>query len=56
MTKLAYVNGGGQLPDMKNGVEEDIKGAKLQTMKELFPQRSDQDLLEVIMLCSLTLF
>ncbi|XP_035180189.1 SWI/SNF-related matrix-associated actin-dependent regulator of chromatin subfamily A containing DEAD/H box 1-like [Oxyura jamaicensis] len=33
---------------MKNGVEEDIKRAKLQTMKELFPQRSDQDLLQLI--------
>lgn len=56
LTQLAYVNGRDKLPDMKNGVEEDIKSAKLETMKELFPQRSDQDLLEVIMLYSLNLF
>lgn len=27
---------------------EDLKDAKLQTLKELFPQRSDNDLLKVI--------
>lgn len=27
---------------------EDLKDAKLQTLKELFPQRSDSDLLKVI--------
>ncbi|NXI71627.1 SMRCD regulator, partial [Anseranas semipalmata] len=48
LPQLAYVNGGDQLPDMNNGVEEDIKGAKLQTLKELFPQRSDQDLLKLV--------
>ncbi|XP_068537824.1 SWI/SNF-related matrix-associated actin-dependent regulator of chromatin subfamily A containing DEAD/H box 1 isoform X4 [Anas acuta] len=48
LTQLAYVNGREKLPDMKNGVEEDIKSAKLETMKELFPQRSDQDLLDLI--------
>lgn len=27
---------------------EDLKDAKLQTLKELFPQRSDNDLLKVL--------
>nr|6QU1_D Chain D, SWI/SNF-related matrix-associated actin-dependent regulator of chromatin subfamily A containing DEAD/H box 1 [Homo sapiens] len=27
---------------------EDLKDAKLQTLKELFPQRSDNDLLKLI--------
>uniref|UniRef100_A0A8C0EI10 DNA helicase n=1 Tax=Bubo bubo TaxID=30461 RepID=A0A8C0EI10_BUBBB len=51
LPQLAYVNGGDQLPAVKKGVEEDIRDAKLQTLKELFPQRSDQELLQVIMLC-----
>lgn len=38
---------------MKEDVEEDTRDSKLQTMKELFPQRSDQELLKVIMLSSL---
>uniref|UniRef100_A0A8D0FVP1 Uncharacterized protein n=1 Tax=Strix occidentalis caurina TaxID=311401 RepID=A0A8D0FVP1_STROC len=50
LPQLAYVNGGDQLPAVKKGVEEDIRDAKLQTLKELFPQRSDQELLQVIML------
>lgn len=42
---------------MKEDVEEDTRDSKLQTMKELFPQRSDQELLKVIiMLGSLIYF
>ncbi|XP_074761673.1 SWI/SNF-related matrix-associated actin-dependent regulator of chromatin subfamily A containing DEAD/H box 1 isoform X2 [Athene noctua] len=48
LSQLAYVNGGDQLPAVKKGVEEDIRDAKLQTLKELFPQRSDQELLQLI--------
>ncbi|KAM9258688.1 SWI/SNF-related matrix-associated actin-dependent regulator of chromatin subfamily A containing DEAD/H box 1 [Cariama cristata] len=48
LPQLAYVNGGDQLPAVKNGVEEDIRDAKLQALKELFPQRSDQELLQLI--------
>ncbi|XP_074722857.1 SWI/SNF-related matrix-associated actin-dependent regulator of chromatin subfamily A containing DEAD/H box 1 isoform X1 [Strix uralensis] len=48
LPQLAYVNGGDQLPAVKKGVEEDIRDAKLQTLKELFPQRSDQELLQLI--------
>ncbi|KFV55391.1 SWI/SNF-related matrix-associated actin-dependent regulator of chromatin subfamily A containing DEAD/H box 1, partial [Gavia stellata] len=47
-TQLSYVNGGHQLPAVKKSVEEDIRDAKLQTLKELFPQRSDQELLQLI--------
>ncbi|KFV11511.1 SWI/SNF-related matrix-associated actin-dependent regulator of chromatin subfamily A containing DEAD/H box 1, partial [Tauraco erythrolophus] len=50
LPQLAYVNGGEQLPAVKKGVEEDIRDGKLQTLEELFPQRSDQELLQVIML------
>ncbi|XP_009581718.1 PREDICTED: SWI/SNF-related matrix-associated actin-dependent regulator of chromatin subfamily A containing DEAD/H box 1 [Fulmarus glacialis] len=46
--QLTYVNGGDQLPAVKKNVEEDIRDAKLQTLKELFPQRSDQELLQLI--------
>ncbi|XP_063192595.1 SWI/SNF-related matrix-associated actin-dependent regulator of chromatin subfamily A containing DEAD/H box 1 [Chroicocephalus ridibundus] len=45
---LAYVNGGDQLPAVKEDVKEDIRDAKLQTLKELFPERSDQELLQFI--------
>ncbi|CAN0060314.1 unnamed protein product [Bubo scandiacus] len=48
LPQLAYVNGGDQLPAVKKGVEEDIRDAKLQTLKELFPQRSDQELLQLV--------
>ncbi|XP_071598930.1 SWI/SNF-related matrix-associated actin-dependent regulator of chromatin subfamily A containing DEAD/H box 1 isoform X1 [Heliangelus exortis] len=44
---LAYVNGGDQLPAVK-GVEEDMKDTKLQTLKNIFPQRSDQELLQLV--------
>ncbi|XP_052632283.1 SWI/SNF-related matrix-associated actin-dependent regulator of chromatin subfamily A containing DEAD/H box 1 isoform X1 [Harpia harpyja] len=47
LPQLAYVNGGDQLPAVKS-VEEDIRDAKLQTLKELFPQRTDQELLQLI--------
>ncbi|KFW10250.1 SWI/SNF-related matrix-associated actin-dependent regulator of chromatin subfamily A containing DEAD/H box 1, partial [Eurypyga helias] len=50
LPQLAYVNGGDQPAAVKKSVEKDIRGAKLQTLKELFPQRSDRDLLQVIML------
>uniref|UniRef100_A0A8C5UFU6 DNA helicase n=1 Tax=Malurus cyaneus samueli TaxID=2593467 RepID=A0A8C5UFU6_9PASS len=53
---LALVNGGDQQPAVKKDVEEGIRDSKLQTMKELFPQRSDQELLEVIMLSYLIYF
>uniref|UniRef100_A0A8C0AV03 DNA helicase n=1 Tax=Buteo japonicus TaxID=224669 RepID=A0A8C0AV03_9AVES len=46
LPQLAYVNGGDQLPAVKS-VEEDIRDAKLQTLKELFPQRTDQELLQL---------
>ncbi|NXX88374.1 SMRCD regulator, partial [Centropus bengalensis] len=48
LPRLAYVNGGDQLSAMEEGVEDDIKDAKLQTLKELFPQRSDKELLQLI--------
>lgn len=43
---FTYTNDADQLPDMDE--EEDIRDAKLQTLKELFPQRSDQELLQLI--------
>ncbi|XP_053885908.1 SWI/SNF-related matrix-associated actin-dependent regulator of chromatin subfamily A containing DEAD/H box 1 isoform X1 [Malaclemys terrapin pileata] len=43
---FTYINDADQLPDMDE--EEDIRDAKLQTLKELFPQRSDQELLQLI--------
>ncbi|NXX14305.1 SMRCD regulator, partial [Podargus strigoides] len=48
LLQLAHVNGGDQLPAVKKGVEEDIRDAKLQTLTELFPQRSDQELLQLV--------
>ncbi|XP_009881311.1 PREDICTED: SWI/SNF-related matrix-associated actin-dependent regulator of chromatin subfamily A containing DEAD/H box 1 [Charadrius vociferus] len=48
LPQLAYVNGGDQMPAVKKDVGEDIRDAKLQTLKELFPQRSDQELLQLI--------
>ncbi|NXC06559.1 SMRCD regulator, partial [Orthonyx spaldingii] len=50
LPQLAQVNGREQQPAVKEDVEEDTRDSKLQTMKELFPQRSDQELLKVIML------
>ncbi|XP_009870070.1 PREDICTED: SWI/SNF-related matrix-associated actin-dependent regulator of chromatin subfamily A containing DEAD/H box 1 isoform X1 [Apaloderma vittatum] len=47
LPQLAYVNGGDQLPPVKKDVEEDMRDAKLQTLKERFPQRSDQELLQL---------
>uniref|UniRef100_A0A8C3S2G6 DNA helicase n=1 Tax=Chelydra serpentina TaxID=8475 RepID=A0A8C3S2G6_CHESE len=44
---FTYINDADQSPDMDE--EEDIRDAKLQTLKELFPQRSDQELLQVIL-------
>uniref|UniRef100_A0A8C0INU7 DNA helicase n=1 Tax=Chelonoidis abingdonii TaxID=106734 RepID=A0A8C0INU7_CHEAB len=44
---FTYANDADQLPDMDE--EEDIRDAKLQTLKELFPQRSDPELLQVIL-------
>ncbi|XP_039920917.1 SWI/SNF-related matrix-associated actin-dependent regulator of chromatin subfamily A containing DEAD/H box 1 isoform X1 [Hirundo rustica] len=48
MPQLALVNGGKQQPAVKKDVEEDTRDSKLQTMKERFPQRSDQELLKLI--------
>ncbi|XP_068260270.1 SWI/SNF-related matrix-associated actin-dependent regulator of chromatin subfamily A containing DEAD/H box 1-like [Nyctibius grandis] len=48
LPQFAYVNGGHQLPAVKKSVEEVIRDAKLQKLKELFPQRSDQELLQFI--------
>ncbi|XP_064004409.1 SWI/SNF-related matrix-associated actin-dependent regulator of chromatin subfamily A containing DEAD/H box 1 isoform X2 [Pogoniulus pusillus] len=48
LSHLGYVNGGGQLPAVKKDVEDDIRHAKLQTLKELFPQRSDEDLQQLV--------
>ncbi|XP_008934076.1 PREDICTED: SWI/SNF-related matrix-associated actin-dependent regulator of chromatin subfamily A containing DEAD/H box 1, partial [Merops nubicus] len=48
LPQLAYGNGGDQVPAVKKSVEEDMKDGKMQTLKELSPQRSDQDLLELI--------
>ncbi|XP_006265326.2 SWI/SNF-related matrix-associated actin-dependent regulator of chromatin subfamily A containing DEAD/H box 1 isoform X1 [Alligator mississippiensis] len=42
---LTYANGMDQSQNME---EEDIIDAKLQTLKELFPQRNDQELLQLI--------
>lgn len=50
LQKAAHMNNGNQLVDLQEDAEEDIRNAKLQTLKELFPQRSDQDLLQVIIL------
>ncbi|OXB76799.1 UNVERIFIED_CONTAM: hypothetical protein H355_016280 [Colinus virginianus] len=46
--QVAYVNNGDQLVDLKEDTEENIRSSKLLTLKELFPQRSDQDLLQLI--------
>ncbi|XP_065592563.1 SWI/SNF-related matrix-associated actin-dependent regulator of chromatin subfamily A containing DEAD/H box 1 isoform X2 [Cyrtonyx montezumae] len=46
--QVAYVNSGDQLVDLQEDTEENILSAKLQTLKELFPQRSDQDLLQLV--------
>ncbi|CAM4558854.1 unnamed protein product [Caretta caretta] len=43
---FTYINDADQSPDMDE--VEDIRDAKLQTLKELFPQRSDQELLQLI--------
>ncbi|KAM6362485.1 SWI/SNF-related matrix-associated actin-dependent regulator of chromatin subfamily A containing DEAD/H box 1 [Alca torda] len=48
LPQLAYVNGGDQLPAVKEDVKEDIRDAKLQTLKELFPEKSDQELLQLV--------
>ncbi|XP_072192275.1 SWI/SNF-related matrix-associated actin-dependent regulator of chromatin subfamily A containing DEAD/H box 1 isoform X2 [Excalfactoria chinensis] len=44
LQQAAYANNG----DLQEDTEEDIRNAKLQTLKELFPQRSDQDLLQLV--------
>ncbi|XP_069711721.1 SWI/SNF-related matrix-associated actin-dependent regulator of chromatin subfamily A containing DEAD/H box 1 [Phaenicophaeus curvirostris] len=48
LPQLPYVNGGDQPSAAEKDVEDDIRDAKLQTLKELFPQRSDQELLQLI--------
>ncbi|KAJ7402999.1 SWI/SNF-related matrix-associated actin-dependent regulator of chromatin subfamily A containing DEAD/H box 1 [Pitangus sulphuratus] len=48
LPKMAFVNGGDQQPTVKKDVEEGIRDSKLQTLKELFPQRSDQELLKLL--------
>lgn len=53
MAQQALVNGGEQQLAVKEHVEKDTRDSKLQTMKERFPQRSDQELLKVMMLSSL---
>lgn len=55
MPKLALVNGRKQQPAVQDNVE-DTRDSKLRTMKERFPQRSDQELLKVTMLSSLIYF
>ncbi|XP_065693535.2 SWI/SNF-related matrix-associated actin-dependent regulator of chromatin subfamily A containing DEAD/H box 1 isoform X1 [Patagioenas fasciata] len=44
--QLAFVNGGDQPPAVKKGGEENTRAAKIQTLKELFSRRSDQELLQ----------
>nr|XP_005515055.2 SWI/SNF-related matrix-associated actin-dependent regulator of chromatin subfamily A containing DEAD/H box 1-like [Columba livia] len=44
--QLAFVNGGDQPPAVKKGAEENTRDAKIQTLKELFSRRSDQELLQ----------
>uniref|UniRef100_A0A8C8RZQ3 DNA helicase n=1 Tax=Pelusios castaneus TaxID=367368 RepID=A0A8C8RZQ3_9SAUR len=44
--RLTNTNDADELPNVDE--EEDIRDAKLQTLKELFPQRSDQELLQLI--------
>ncbi|XP_071411964.1 SWI/SNF-related matrix-associated actin-dependent regulator of chromatin subfamily A containing DEAD/H box 1 isoform X2 [Pithys albifrons albifrons] len=48
LPKMAFVNDGDQQPAVKKDVEEDMRDSKLQTLKEIFPQRSDQELLKLI--------
>ncbi|NWX92373.1 SMRCD regulator, partial [Nothoprocta pentlandii] len=48
--KLSYRNGGDRGLALEEDREEDIRDAKLEMLKELFPQRSDRELLEVIIL------
>ncbi|NXH14594.1 SMRCD regulator, partial [Bucco capensis] len=48
LSQLSHVNGGDQLPAVGSAADEDIRDAKLQTLKELFPQQSDKDLLQLI--------
>ncbi|KAM7052233.1 SWI/SNF-related matrix-associated actin-dependent regulator of chromatin subfamily A containing DEAD/H box 1 [Acridotheres tristis] len=48
MPQLRLVNGGEQQPAVKEDVEEDTRDSKLQTMRERFPQRSDQEILKLI--------
>ncbi|NXV71947.1 SMRCD regulator, partial [Atlantisia rogersi] len=48
LPQLAYVNGGDQPPAVKKDVEEEVTDTKLQTLEELFPQRSDQELQQLI--------
>ncbi|NWY07178.1 SMRCD regulator, partial [Nothoprocta ornata] len=44
--KLSYRNGGDRGLALEEDREEDIRDAKLEMLKELFPQRSDRELLE----------
>nr|XP_009499513.1 PREDICTED: SWI/SNF-related matrix-associated actin-dependent regulator of chromatin subfamily A containing DEAD/H box 1 [Phalacrocorax carbo] len=48
LPQLAYVNGVDQPPAVKKSEDKDIRDAKLQTLKELFPKKSDQELLQLI--------
>ncbi|NXY81742.1 SMRCD regulator, partial [Alcedo cyanopectus] len=48
LLQLTFVNGGDQLPAPQRNAEEDGRDAKLQRLKEPYPQRSDQDLLQLI--------
>ncbi|NXU58701.1 SMRCD regulator, partial [Turnix velox] len=48
LPQLAYVNGGDQRPAVKENAEENVRDAKLQTLMELFPESSDQELLDLI--------
>ncbi|KAM6132717.1 SWI/SNF-related matrix-associated actin-dependent regulator of chromatin subfamily A containing DEAD/H box 1-like [Pterocles gutturalis] len=47
LPQLVCTNDGDQLPAVKKGVEGDVRDAKLQTLKEHFPQTSDQELLQL---------
>ncbi|NWU93608.1 SMRCD regulator, partial [Upupa epops] len=50
LPQLPHVNGGNKPPAVKEKVEEDVRDSEQQILKEHFPQRSDKDLLKVIML------
>ncbi|KFQ47151.1 SWI/SNF-related matrix-associated actin-dependent regulator of chromatin subfamily A containing DEAD/H box 1, partial [Nestor notabilis] len=48
LSQLTYA--GDPLSTVKKGVEEGLRAAKLQTLKDFFPEKNDQELREVMML------